>query len=103
MSILNPVSILLIIEDPADNLANANVVIDIPLDSNGCRPTTADILSAPLHLLKTLLPQNHILGSQINPALLRPCIHILFSNPHTRFDPLWNAYARATHNLLAIR
>src|SRR5690349_4782521 len=98
MPILNPVPILLVIENPTNNLTNANIIVDIPLDSNGCRPATADILSAPLHLLKTLLPESHILGPQIYPALLRPRIHILFCDPHIRLDPLWNAYTRATYN-----
>src|SRR5215467_8569144 len=103
MSILNPVPIWLIIENPAYHLTNTNIVVDIPLDSDSRRPATANILPAFLHLLETLLPQGHIQRSQINPALLCPGIHIIISNPHAGFYPLGNANKGTANDLITIR
>src|SRR5690242_18481946 len=103
MPVLNPVPIPLVIENPADNLADMNIVVDISLDCHRSRPASANILPASLHLLKTLLPESHVIRTQIDPALLCPRVHILVCDLHVRLNTFWYADARAANDLPAIR
>ena len=72
MPILNPIPILLVIEDPAYNLANSDLFAAISFHRDGSRSLMMNRLRRSQHLAKSLLPSLDVRGSKIEPSALRP-------------------------------
>src|SRR6266480_4631823 len=100
--VLQPVSLFLIIEDPADNFANTNIVVQIDLARHGGGALAMNALATILHLLQALLPDREISGPQVNPAFFSPYINIVVCNHYFGFDTFWDTDVGATNNLRTI-
>src|SRR5258706_11559173 len=102
ISVLQLISLFLIVEDPADNFADANIVVDINLRGHSRRAFPVNVLSTFLHFLQAFLPDSEVSGAQVDPAFFSPNINVVVCNHYLAFKAFRNADIGSTNYLRSI-
>lgn len=66
MTVFASVAIMFIGENPAADFANMDRFVEVSFDGHCCGAMTTDKLAAVLHFAKTLLPDSHVPGAQVD-------------------------------------